>query len=166
MVDQYPFEGMNDIYPTTEPEPDWFGFGLKNKEWRSSPVKHVVYSDGQKESVIEVRCDDCGVLSGQIMDKLKGTDAEKPQLSIASVLSYWRAPKREPNGHDPMFQFPDTRPGRFVNGGNEALPESIHNPDPAGQAGFGRFFSRRGAKTGKPEFGGLFGRNRRPRLSR
>lgn len=117
MVDQYPFEGFTDRYPDTRPTPDWFGFGLKHREMRSSPVKHIVYADGQRQAVIEVRHDDNGPMTNRIMDKIKGREAETPQLSIATAFSFWRAPKREPKGEEPMFQFPDTRPGKLVNDG-------------------------------------------------
>jgi hypothetical protein len=113
MIDQYPFEGFNDIYPDTRPTPNWFGFGLRNLEHTSSPVKHIVYANGQRRAVIQVRCEDCKLpVQQQIMDKLKGEQAEQPDLPIAGFSSHFRTPGA---GHwgEPMWQMPDSRPGRL-----------------------------------------------------
>ena len=112
MVDQYPFEGYTDRYPETETTPDWWGFGLKNFDHRSHPVKHILYADGNRRAVIEVHpTDENSYVGRQIMDRLKGREAERPQLSIAVHNGYDRTPG---NGHwqDPMWQLPDTRPAR------------------------------------------------------
>lgn len=112
MIDQYPFEGFTDQYPDTKITPDWWGFGHRNLEQRTSPVKHIVYADGQRHAIIEVRHDDQqGSVQSQIMDRLKSNDAEQPHLSVSQSLSYARTPG---NGHwgDTQHQFPDTRPGR------------------------------------------------------
>src|SRR5438132_11702728 len=114
MVEQYPFEGFNDRYPVTRNTPDWFGFGHKHLEQRSSPVKHVILADGQKHAVLEVRHDKAnGYIEGQVMEHLKGQQAETPHVNIAPSLSFWRNPPREPRGEEPMWQIPDTRPGRL-----------------------------------------------------
>lgn len=119
MVDLYPFEGFTDAFPETKNTPDWFGFGHKHLEQRSSPVKHVVLADGQRHAVLEVRHDRSkGYVEGQVMEHLKGQQAETPHVSIASALSFWHAPQREAGGHEPMFQHPDTRPGRAHVPGN------------------------------------------------
>lgn len=113
MIDQYPFDGFTDIYPATETTPDWFGFGVKHFEQRSHPVKHIVYADGKRQAVIQVRPDaEDGHVERQIMDRLKGTDAERPHVQIAGHLSYNRTAGQ---GHwgEGMFQLPDTRPGRL-----------------------------------------------------
>lgn len=116
MIDQYPFEGFTDIYPTTETTPDWFGFGVKNFEQKSHPVKHIVYADGQRRAVIAINPQMAdGHVERQIMDRLKGPDAESPHVDITGHLSYNRTAGAGHGGQG-MWQLPDTRPGRFHRG--------------------------------------------------
>ena len=112
MVDQYPFEGYTDVYPDTMTTPDWFGFGHKHFDQRTSPVRHVVYADGSRQAVIQLNCGEENTCVGrQIMDRIKGGDAERPHINLQQGMGYQRTPGA---GHwgDGMFQLPDTRPGR------------------------------------------------------
>lgn len=107
----YPYDGFEEMYPGTEPTPEWFGFGHKHQVYNTTPVKHLVLVDGQQHSEIDVQDPD-HPLDHVIADRLRGMPAERPHLPVSTVLSLDRTARlgARPGLESSQFQSPDTRP--------------------------------------------------------
>lgn len=108
----YPYDGFEEMFPQTEPTPEWYGFGHKHLVYNKTPIKHLVLVDGQQHSEIDVQDPD-EPLDHVVADRLRGQPAERPHLPISGVLTLIptaRAGAR-PDMEAGQFHQPDTRPG-------------------------------------------------------
>lgn len=115
----YPYDGMEEMYPGTEPTPSWYGFGHKHLAYNKSPVKHLILVDGQQHSELEVTDPD-EPLDNVIADRLRGTPAERPHLPVSNILTINLTARRgaRPGMETGQFQHPDTRPGVVIHSGH------------------------------------------------
>lgn len=108
----YPYDGFEDQYPETAPQPEWIGFGHKHLVFHRNPIKHIVLADGQHHSEIDL-VDPDQPLDGIVADQLRGQPAERPHFPVSRVLS--RVPTERAGAREGMeygqFHQPDTRPG-------------------------------------------------------
>ena len=107
----YPYDGMEEFYPETEPTPEWFGFGHKHLVYNKTPMVHIVLADGQQHSEIDVTDPD-EPLDHVVADQLRGQPAERNPLPVSRILTLNRTerPGARPDMESGQFQSPDTRP--------------------------------------------------------
>jgi hypothetical protein len=107
----YPYDGFEEMYPRTEPTPEWFGFGHKHLVYNKTPMRHLILVDGQQHSEIDVTDPD-EPLDHVIADRLRGTPAERPHIPVSGVLTLvpTARPGARPDLESGQFQHPDTRP--------------------------------------------------------
>lgn len=114
----YPFDGFEEMYASTEPTPEWYGFGHKNLVYDKTPIKHLILADGQQHAEISVRDPD-EPLDHLVADELRGQPAERNPLPISQILTLNRTERigARPDLETGQFQHPNTTPGllgRFV----------------------------------------------------
>jgi len=108
----YPYDGFTEMYPTTEPTPEWYGFGHKHFVYNKTPVKHLILVDGQQHSELDVQDPD-EPLDHIVADQLRGQPAERRRLPVSSLLTL--IPTIRPGARFDMeygqFQHPNSTPG-------------------------------------------------------
>lgn len=108
----YPYDGFEEMYPATEPTPEWFGFGHKHHVFNKTPIKHLLLVDGQQTSEIDVSDPD-EPLDHVVADRLRGQPAERAEWPVSNILTLYRTerPGARLGMEYGQFNQPDTRPG-------------------------------------------------------
>lgn len=107
----YPYDGFEEMYPQTQPTPEWLGFGHKHLEYQRTPVRHLIMVDGQHRSEITVTDPD-HPLDGQVADQLRGQPAERAPWPVSTILTINPTERRGARWglETGQFERPDTRP--------------------------------------------------------
>jgi hypothetical protein len=108
----YPDTGFEEMYPTTAPTPEWYGFGHKHLVYNQTPVRHLILVDGQQHSEIDVTDPD-EPLDFHIAERLKDAPAGRPHIPVSNILTINPTvrPGARPGLETGQFEHPDTRPG-------------------------------------------------------
>lgn len=111
----YPYEGFEDMFPNTEPTPEWYGHGHKHFRYNKTPMQRLLLVDGQRRDVIDVTDPD-EPLDHVVADELRGQPAERAHFPVSTILTIipTQRPGARPDMESGQFQLPDTRPGLLV----------------------------------------------------
>lgn len=107
----YPYEGFEDMFPSTQPTPEWYGFGHKHLAYNKVPVRHLVLVDGQEKKEIDIHDPD-HPLDHVVADRIRGAPAERAPYPISRILTitHDRPGAREGMEYG-QFDQPNTTPG-------------------------------------------------------
>jgi len=108
----YPYDGFEEMYPGTEPTPEWYGFGHKHLVNDHTPIRHLILVDGQEHSEISVNDPD-EPLDHIVADRIRGQPAERAPLPVSAILTLNRTvrPGARPDMETGQFQHPNSTPG-------------------------------------------------------